>query len=122
VTPRTSPTAIEISKGMEALLSEENALSPKQIEHLWRGYTGGMGMYLLNSVDWVTRQLTDAPEQPEKALRDFPGLGAIYRGDGVQYGSRWVDEFYDLREKAKMQSDRIKSAVDAGDDRRAERL
>src|SRR5690606_19455400 len=114
--------AIQISKGMEALLSEDNALSPKQLEHLWRGYTGGMGMYLLNVADWVTRKLTDAPEPPEKSLRDFPGIGAIFRGDGVPYSTRWVDEFYDLRDQAKMQSDRIKSALENGENGRAANL
>ena len=121
VTPRTSPTMIEVSRAMEAVAGED-ALSPKQLEHLWRGYTGGMGMYLVSAADWVTRMLTDAPEPPEKALRDFPGIGAIYRGGGESYSSQGVDEFYSLREQAKTQSDRIKTALESGEEARAKRL
>jgi hypothetical protein len=91
------------------------------LQHLWRGYTGGMGMYLLNAADVGTRWLEGAPPRPESRLRDMPGIGALYRS-GQHHTSRWVDEFYDLREVAQTQSNKVKSAVEAGEPGRARNL
>lgn len=120
-TPHTSDFAAWVSGVLEGAVGEENALSPKQLQHLWRGYTGGMGMYLLNAADAGTRWLEGAPPKPESRLRDMPGIGALYRS-GQHHTSRWVDEFYDLREVAQTQSNKVKSAMEAGEPGRARNL
>lgn len=119
--PHTSDTAAAASRAMEAIVGEENTLSPKQMQHLWRGYFGGMGMYLLKSADVATRWLEDAPERPEARLRDFPGVGAIYRG-GQSHTTRWVDDLYDLRDQAQTQSNKVKGAMEADEPGRARNI
>lgn len=117
--PTTSPTMQAASKGMAALVGEDYTLSPKRLEHLWRGYTAGMGQYLLQSADWVTRQIEHAPATPAAALRDYPLVGTVARGDGPARSTRYVDEFYDLLEQAQTQSGKVKEALHNGDPRRA---
>lgn len=78
----------------------KTGLSAKRIEHLWNGYTGGLGAYLLDSSDWVVRQATDAPERPEMALRDFPLVGRFARGGNPAPNPKSVGEFYDLLGRA----------------------
>lgn len=121
-TPHTSDTLAAASRGMQAVMGEGATLSPKQLQHLWRGYFGGMGMYILDVADVVTRQLEGAPPKPEGRWRDIPGIGAIYRGSSPDSSSRWVDEMYELREQAMQRSQSIKRAVEAGDAARARRL
>jgi hypothetical protein len=121
-TATTSLSARHASHAMTWLLGDDLALSPKQLQHLWRGYTGGMGTYLLDSTDWVLRHAEGEPERPEMALRDFPLAGRFARGSTEPYATRYTDEFYDLRDKAQMQSDRIKQAVEDGEFGRARNL
>lgn len=118
----TSDTMKAASRGMTALLGDDKALSPKQLQHLWRGYTAGVGGYLLDSTDWVLRRMTDAPERPDMALRDFPLVGRFARGGNAPASTKYMDEFYTLRDQAQQQSDRVKQAVIDGDSRKAERI
>lgn len=119
--PRTSTIAIQASKGMEAIM-DDKGLSPKQIEHLWRGYTAGTGMWLLGMADRVVENLSGAPERPASSSRDWPGIGAIYRGDGVNYSTRYSDEFYSLRDEADKRQAAIKASLEEGNTARAERI
>jgi hypothetical protein len=120
--PTTSPTMRAASKGMAKLFGEDNTMSPKRLEHLWRGYTAGMGQYLLDGTDWVTRKLENAPQKPDLALRDFPLVGTVARGGGPARSTRYVDEFYDLAEQAQVRSGAVKDAVHNGDTARARRV
>lgn len=118
----TSETMRAASRLMTDVVGDDNALSPKKLQHLWRGYTAGMGDYLLDSTDWVVRQMTDAPEQPDLALRDFPLVGRFARGDNPPRSIRYMDEFYAIRDKAQQQSDRIKQAAIDNDASKAQRI
>lgn len=120
--PTTSPTMRAASKGMAALFGEDRTMSPKRLEHFWTGYTAGMGRYLLDGADWVVRKLDHAPEQPSLALRDFPLVGTVARGGGPARSTRYVDEFYDLAEQAKVRSGAVKDALHNGDTTRAARI
>jgi hypothetical protein len=120
--PTTSPTMKAASKGMAALFGEDRTLSPKRLQHFWTGYTAGMGRYLLDGADWVTRKLEHAPEQPALALRDFPLVGTVARGGGPARSTRYVDEFYDLAERAQVHSGAVKDALHNGDTARAARI
>ena len=118
----TSDTLAAASRGMQATVGEDLTLSPKQLQHLWRGYFGGFGMYFVDAADHVTRALEDAPPKPASRARDLPGIGAIYRGSSPDSNTRWVDEMYDLRDQATTKSMQIKRAVENGETARAERL
>jgi hypothetical protein len=119
--PRTSRPARYASRAMTALVGDEHAVSPKKLDHLWRSYTAGMGGYLLDSADWVVRKAEGAPPEPEMALRDYPLVGRFMRGD-TPGSTRYVDEFYTLRERALMQSTRVKEAVIDGNAAKAARV
>lgn len=121
-TPHTSDTLAAASRGMQATVGEDLTLSPKQLQHLWRGYFGGFGMYFLDAADVATRALEDAPPKPASRARDLPGIGALYRGSSPDSNTRWVDEMYTLRDQATTRSMQIKRAVENGETARAERL
>lgn len=101
--------------------AEGNAtgLSAKRLEHLWSGYTGGLGAYVLDAADWAVRQGTDAPERPEAALRDFPLVGRFARGANPPASTRYVTEFYELLAQGEQAEQTIKEyfARDAKEDR-----
>lgn len=120
--PTTSRTMRAASKGMAAVVGEDYTLSPKRLEHLWTGYTAGMGQYLLDGTDWVTQKATGAPDTPAWALRDYPFIGTVARGGGPPRTTRYVDEFYDLADQARMRSNQVKDAVHTKDAARAQRL
>lgn len=120
-TPRSSETAILISKAM-AGDDGDGGISPKRIEHLVRGYFGSMGMYVLRTADALVRAATDAPERPAMRLRDMPAIGALYRGDGMDANMRWTGDFYELRDQARKQSDRVKTLLAEGDHEAAARI
>lgn len=98
------------------------AASPKQIEHLWNGYTGTVGAYALDTVDWLVRQVEGAPERPELAWSELPLLKAIYRGDMEPRSTRYTTEFYDLVNRANDTANTIKEFELAGEMERAARL
>lgn len=120
--PTTSPTMREASKAMAAVLGEDRTLSPKRMAHLWRGYTAGMGQYALSAADMLTRTATDAPERPEMRMRDWPVIGRFARGGSPAPSTRYTEEFYDLDEKAGIQSRTIKEALKHGDEKRARQV
>ncbi|PJK07991.1 hypothetical protein CO610_07450 [Lysobacteraceae bacterium NML95-0200] len=120
-TPRSSETAILLSKAM-AGDDGDGGISPKRIEHLVRGYFGSMGMYVLRTADALVRAATDAPERPAMRLRDMPAIGALYRGDGMDANTRWTGDFYELRDQARKQSDRVKTLLAEGDHEAAARI
>ncbi|GEM_PF-2523598 len=118
----TSKVSRYLSKGVEKLLGDENTISPKKLDHLWRGYTGGMGMYLLGAADWFIDRAEGAPVRPARALRDFPVLGTVARGDNEPRSTRYVSDLYDLDSKADFRSAAVKTALEDGDEARAKRL
>lgn len=120
--PTTSLPMRAAAKGMAKLVGEDHTISPKRLEHLWKGYTAGMGQYLLDGADWVMRTAENAPKTPAWALRDFPLVGAVATGGGPPRTTRYVDEFYALAEEAQMRSGQIKDALHAGDTGRAAKL
>lgn len=109
-------------KAVSQFGGNETGMSAKRLEHLWNGYTGELGMYLLDASDLAVRKATDAPSRPEMAPTDFPLVGRFYRGDDEPKSTRYLTEFYDLREKAQQVSGTIKAYLDEGDTDRAEKL
>jgi len=120
-TPHTSETLVQVSRGMEALL-DDNAPSPKQLQHLWRGYFAGMGGYFMSAVDVPVRWLTDAPEKPENALRDLPLIGTFARGDAPARNTATMNQLYQWRDEAQRRSRMVKDALDNKDVNRARNL
>jgi hypothetical protein len=110
----TSDTMKEVGKA--------TGLSPKRLEHLWKGYTAGLGGYVLETSDWITRKLNDSPELPELSLRDYPAIGRFARGDTPAMSTKYITEFYDLLEDAQQAEQSMKSAMIEGKVERAKAL
>jgi DNA repair protein RadC len=75
-------------------LAEFAGISPKQLQHLWNGYTGTMGGYILSATDIMVRTLSDAPTKAETKLFDIPLIKSFYRGDKAR-GTQYQTDFYD---------------------------
>lgn len=76
--------------------SELTDLSPKQLEHLWRGYTGTMGAYVLQAVDWMVAEASDKPTRPTKTIAQYPVVGSFFKGDAPPRSTRFQTELYDM--------------------------
>jgi hypothetical protein len=100
-------------------IGNTTGLSPKKIEHLWRGYTGTIGGYSLDAVDFLVRQIQGQPERPELSWSEMPLVKAFYRGDTEPKNTRYVTEYYELARLADQVSMTIKEFELAGEKDRA---
>lgn len=114
----TSETMRELG---DTALAEWAGLSPKQLEHLWKGYTGTIGAYALQTADIFTRNIGDHPNKPSTHLFDVPGIGAIYKGDRVKPSQDTVD-FFDRLNEVEELSRSIKTLRERGDIDRARQM
>lgn len=73
-------------------------VSPKQLEHLWRGYTGSLGMYALDAADLASRALMDMPPRPSMRIDDMPVVRSFLRAEPAR-STKYLTEFYDLHEE-----------------------
>lgn len=95
----TSETAVMLAEGFDNPLTrwlgiEDEGLSPKQIQHLWNGYTGTMGMYWLAAADMVTGPTFDFPTPEEIQLEDMPLIKSLYKGQRKRT-TQWQVDIYD---------------------------
>lgn len=69
--------------------------SPKKLQHIFRGYTGGLGTTALQGVDSIARMLNPkAPPRPTAQWADIPGLrGFIARWPTMS--AEPIQKFYD---------------------------
>ena len=101
----TSDTA----KIVADLMGNQTGLSAKRAQHLWEGYTGTLGAYALAASDWVVREVQDAPDRPERSIRQTPVIGALVRGDSPPNNTRYTSEFYELLQQMEQISGTIKA-------------
>ncbi|MBX9912399.1 MAG: hypothetical protein K2Y25_00735 [Pseudomonadaceae bacterium] len=84
-------------------------LSPKQLQYLWKGYTGTMGGYVLSMADKVAEQMMEGTgESLPVSAADVPVLQAFYKGENPK-GTRYQTEFYDMLEEATQISRTVKA-------------
>jgi len=81
------------TKTFEAI-GKELGQSPIMLEHLWQGYTGTMGMYMVDAIDSIINLNSDVP----KASKRFEQMPFIKRFalDPEARGS--VSSYYDLKD------------------------
>lgn len=72
----TSLTARELGQ-----ITGNFGISPKQIDHLARGYFGTLGMYVLGMSDYLLRQTGDYGVQPDKNMNEYPVFSALWGGN-----------------------------------------
>lgn len=116
----TSDTAKLISDVQAGLAPRALQLSAKRIEHLWTGYTGGLGAYLLEASDAAVRFAQNVgdetpKERPALTVRDLPLVGRFARGDSPAVSTRYTTEFYDLFQRAEEVEQSIKTFAVSGE-------
>jgi hypothetical protein len=100
----------EIAKALGRWLD----MSPKRLEHLWRGYTGTMGAYALASADMVVRSMMDVPTKPAMRASDVVGIKSFYRGSGPPYNTQYETDLYDFLEEVNQIHASINSRMKEG--------
>ena len=75
------------------VLGQSLGQSPIMLEHLWRGYTGTIGMYLVDVVDSVANMQSDSP----KAAKRFEQMPFIKRFALDPEARGQVSSYYDLK-------------------------
>ncbi len=99
--PRTSETWKLIAQGLEKTPFEFIA-NPAKLENLFRGYTGGLGMYGVQSIDRIIREVgaDKLPVKPADGMEGWPGLrGFMMRFPSASTAS--IERFYRKYERAK---------------------
>lgn len=87
---RTSSTMKELGA-----LGKWIGLSPKELEHLWNGYLGTIGMYALGAADIATNHITGRAEQPKISIEDMPVFRSFYKGDGPAKSTQYMTDVFD---------------------------
>jgi len=71
-------------------------LSPLQIQHLIRGYTGYLGAMIIDGADAILRQTGEYPDNPEPIIDDY-SMGFVKRGSPAR-STKYITRFYELYE------------------------
>lgn len=87
-----------LAKAAGQLMGPALGISPKQLDHLVKGYTGTMGAYVLAMGDLVAGAMTK-DEMPTARVGDLPIAKVLYRGDEPR-STRHQAEFYDMMQEA----------------------
>ena len=94
----TSETMVQLAESMPTD-APEWMRSPKQLEHIYRGFTGTLGAYVMDTADVYTRRGFDFPDAPKTHWRDAPILknviGRYWRSTDAK-SSSYVSEYYKL--------------------------
>jgi hypothetical protein len=103
-------------------LGRMSGLSPKRLEHLWNGYTAGLGGYVLDASDAVVRMVQDSPaERPARSLAETPVVGRFLRG-GSPGRSKYTEQFYTALREAEQHENTIKDLLVKGETEEAEAM
>lgn len=95
------------------LLGREGNVSPVMLDHLVRGYTGGMGLLLTQMVNPVLRPLNtdDMPEHAARKLSEMPIISSLFQptdGRGV------INEAYAMAKEFDQKSRTYKELAASG--------
>jgi N12 class adenine-specific DNA methylase len=106
-------TSLTMRKLGEAF-GDELDLSPKQMEHLWRGYLGTLGMYALGATDLAVHWATDAPTKPDYRPDQLPVIKSFYRGSEPARTTRYKTEMYEMLRELEQINRTIRSYAKQG--------
>jgi len=108
VTPgkRATEGTTEVSKALGDLLD----VSPIKIDHLIRGYTGGLGAALVALVNPVLAS-PEKPGAPEKKTSELPFIGAAFQPND---GRGIVNEAFDTMERINQAKGTVNNLIERG--------
>jgi len=90
-TGRTSPFIKLLARG---------EISPAKLEHMWNGYTAGLGRYALKMADWMVESTGLAPDVKKPTyLQDYPLMGALTIRTPEGWNSESLNRFYKIMDK-----------------------
>jgi hypothetical protein len=108
---RYRDSTTEIAKGIGKMFD----VSPIKVENLVRGYTGGMGLALLQAVSMAVPVKGGTPEQAAKRLSDMPVIGGLFQPEDA--GGR-INAMYEHMKEARQVQKTFEDLIKDG--RRAE--
>jgi hypothetical protein len=107
------PTTTEAAKALSRLLAAaqggEAPLSPREIETLVRGYTGGLGMHGMAIASWL---LPKEYTPPAKDISEYPGIKAVL--SRPFQGAEGINDFYNRLEELEKKARTAKKLQEAG--------
>lgn len=121
--PSVSPTYRAIAQSMPEV-APDALRSPKQLQHLGRGYLGNLQDYVLLATDEVVRRARGEAKPPARAAEDWPFL-RDFRTTGPSRHTRYNDIMFELAGEADKVYASVNRARKAGTDQgedRAEQL
>jgi len=117
--PYTSRTFIELADAMPDS-APEWMRSPVRLEHLFRGYFGAMGGYVLMGSDFAAREAAGTPDRPSARIQDLPVAGSFIR-DGVGTNKQ-VGRVYEMANAVNQAHSAIKKYKEEGQTEKAKEL
>jgi len=96
-------------------------VSPARLEHAVRGFTGTAGMWFLEATDVIAEKFGIVPPSAKLRLDEAEIVRSFVSGSPVR-NSKWVEEFYNLRDTAEGIANGIRQRRLAGDTEGANRL
>ncbi|EKF9829402.1 hypothetical protein O1D23_000859 [Vibrio cholerae] len=81
-------------------IGELTGLSPKKLEHIYNGYLGTVGGYVLSVSDMVARSLGGYGVKPALRPEDLPVIKAFYQGSDRAKSTKYLDDFYKMMSEA----------------------
>ena len=127
-TDRYTSGTTEFSKGLSRMI--QGQLSPVQIDHIVRGYTGTMGMLGMATMDTIMHWAGYTPDKAHGIFGDpygagmvekVLGLGRFYKPDRLM-ASAAIGEFYELKQELDQLSASINEARSSGQYEYAQKL
>ena len=111
---RYSPYTSETMQALGQYTGPTLGLSPKELQHLWRGYTGTLGMYALDMADMISRRVQGKPPRPSMRIDRMPVVGAFIRAEPAMR-TQFQTDLYDLFNEARQIQRTIDAYVEEGD-------
>ncbi len=96
-------------------------LSPKELEHLLRGYTGQLGMYTLAASDWALRGIQGTPPRPNMRIDDWPVVSTFVRSEPMR-STKYLPRLYELHREVNQIYRTVREFRRSGDVERAREL
>lgn len=121
VSPGTSAAVTAAARAMPTA-APEALQSPKQLQHLVRGYLGIMGSYGLTAADYLYRKAASLPAAADRNLQQIPMVGSLVtRTDQPPTQTRSLTELSNVMIEANKVADTIKELRKKEDDESQDR-
>jgi hypothetical protein len=86
------------------LLGNVLKVSPRKVDHVIKGYTGGLGKYTLSGIDWSTQLAgNERPQLPDRGLADMPIVNRFVVKN-LEGNNQSINDFYDTLDKLRREN------------------